>query len=309
MPPTACLINCARGGLIDEPALKAALEAGQLAGAALDVFSQEPPEDFSLIQLPNVVATPHLAASTAEAQEVVAVDVAEQVAAVLRGGLPRWPVNAPTLPQEMAAQIGRYVPVATALGRLQQTLAQGALKRVELRGDNLLPEQLHLLVHHLLAALFQGQTETPVNYINSLALARERGVAVSEGTQGLACAWGERLEAETQDAGGAHLTAAVMRDGDYARLVEVEGFRCDLEMSGRLMLLWNSHPGVPGFIGRLGCVLGDAGVSLQGIQVATGLVNGQGLLLAQLEQEVSAEVCAAVAELDGVARIEWVDFS
>ena len=80
-------------------------------------------------------------------------------------------------------------------------------------------------------------------------------------------------------------------------------------MSGRLMLLWNSQPGVPGFIGRLGCVLGDAGVSLQGIQVATGLVKGQGLLLAQLEQEISAEVCAAVAELAGVARIEWVDFS
>ena len=309
MKPSACLINCARGGLIEEAALRAALEAGHLAGAALDVFAEEPPEDLSLVQLPNLVATPHLAASTAEAQEVVAVDAAEQVAAVLRGELPRWPVNAPTLPQEIAAQVTRYVPVVATLGRLQRSLIRGGIKRVELRGDNLLPEQLHLLLHHLLAALFEGQTEEPVNYINAMALARERGVAVGEGSQGITCAWGQRLEVETEDAQGTHVTAAVVLEDNYARLVEVEGFRCDVEMNGRWMLLWNDQPGVPGFIGRLGSLLGDAGVSLQGIQVASGLVEGQGLLLAQVAHEVPSELREAVGELAGVARLEWVDFS
>jgi D-3-phosphoglycerate dehydrogenase len=295
--------------LVDEAALLAALRENRLAGAALDVFSQEPPEDFSLAQLPNVVATPHLAASTAEAQEVVAVEASEQVTAVLRGELPRWPVNAPTLPQEVAAQVVRYVPVVVALGRLQRVLASSAVRRVELRGDNLLPEQLHLLLHHLLAALLQGQTEEPVNYITALALARERGIAVSEGTQGTACAYGQRLEAEIHDTHGAHLAAAIMLGDNYVRLVEVEGFHCDVEMAGKLMLLWNSQPGVPGFIGRLGCLLGDANISLQGIEVASGQVNGQGLLLTQLEQQLDVALHRQVEELEGVARIEWVDFS
>lgn len=307
MQPTACLINCARGGLVDEAALQEALQSGRLAGAALDVFSQEPPEDFSLVRLPNVVATPHLAASTAEAQEVVAVDVAEQVVAVLRGELPRWPVNAPTLPVETAAAVARYVPVCRALGVLQRALLGSGLRRVELRGDNLSPEQLHLLLHHLLAALFEGQTDAPVNFINAMAVARERGLEVAGSAGGTACAYGQRLEVAATDSQGTHLCAAVVLE-DYVRLVEVEGFRCDVEMSGKVMLLWNSQPGVPGFIGRLGCLLGDAGVSLHGIQVASGLVEGQGLLLAQVEQDLSPDLWESVCQLEGVARTEWVDF-
>jgi D-3-phosphoglycerate dehydrogenase len=309
MKPTGCLINCARGGLVDEAALLAALTDGRIGGAAVDVYTKEPPDDFTLAQLPNVVATPHLAASTAEAQEIVALDAAEQVAAVLRGELPRWPVNAPSLPQEMAAEVGRYMPICTALGRLQRVLVGGGLKRVELRGDNLSPEQLHLLLHHLLAALFEGQTDAPVNYINAVALVRERGIEVSESAKGAACAYGQRLEAVTTDSTGTHLCAAVVLEDNYVRLVEVEGFRSDVELSGKLMLLWNNQPGVPGFIGRLGCMLGDAGVSIQGIQVASGLVHGHGLLLAQLEQGLDEDLRAAVRKLPGVARLEWVDFS
>ncbi len=309
MKPTACLINCARGGLIDEPALYAALTSGGLAGAALDVFCEEPPCDLALVQLPNVVATPHLAASTQEAQEVVAVEAAEQVVAVLRGEMPRWPVNAPTLPAELAAEVGRFLPAVQGLGRLQRALLTTGLRRVELRGSgDLTTEKLHLLLHHLLAALMEGQTEEPLNFINAAALARERGLELAETAGAGAAPYGHCVEClVTDDAGPRGATALLLDDGS-ARLLEISGFRCDLEMAGKVMLLWNSQPGQPGFIGRLGCLLGDAGVSLRGIQVASNLVEGQGLLLAQVEQDVTAELAAAVAELPGVARIEWVEF-
>jgi D-3-phosphoglycerate dehydrogenase len=309
MKPTACLINCARGGLIDEAALKAALEAGQLAGAALDVFSKEPPEDFALVQLPNVVATPHLAASTQEAQEVVAVDAAEQVAAVLRGEMPRWPVNAPMLPAEMAAEVGHFLPAVRSLGRLQRVLLGTGLCRVELRGSGTLTtEKLHVLLHHLLAALLEGQTEETLNFINAAALARERGLELAETAAGAAAPYGQCLEATVTDSSGPRSVEALVLDDGSARLTGVAGFRCDLEMAGKVLLLWNDTPGQPGFIGRLGCLLGDAQVSLRGIQVASNLMNNQGLLLAQVEQEVTTDLAAALAQLPGVARIEWVEF-
>jgi D-3-phosphoglycerate dehydrogenase len=309
MKPTAALINCARGGLIDEAALQAALESGKLAGAALDVFSKEPPEDFALVRLPNVVATPHLAASTEEAQEVVAVDVCEQVAAVLAGGMPRWPVNAPSLPPEVAAELGVFLPVIQGLGRLQRVLLGSGLRRVELRGSGAMTtEKLHVLTHHFLATLMEGQTEEALNYINAAELARERGLELGESVVGMVNAYGQRLETVVTDESGAHCAAALLLDDGTSRLVEVAGFRCDLELAGKVMLLWNSQPGTPGFIGRLGCLLGDANVSLRGIQVASNLVEGQGLLLAQVEDEVSPALAAKVAALPGVARVEWVEF-
>ncbi len=309
MKPTACLINCARGGLIDEADLKVALDSGQLAGAALDVFVKEPPEDFALVQLPSVVATPHLAASTQEAQEVVAVDVAEQVAAVLRGEMPRWPVNAPTLPAELAADVARFLPVVRGLGRLQQALLGSGLRRVELRGSgDLTTEKLHVLLHHLLASLMEGQTEETLNFINAAALARERGLELGESAGGSAAPYGQCLECIVTDNSGPRTAGALLLDDGSVRLVEVAGFRCDLEMAGKVLLLWNDQPGQPGFIGRLGCLLGDAEVSLRGIQVASNLVNGQGLLLAQVENDVSPALAADLAQLPGVARIEWVAF-
>lgn len=308
MKPTACLINCARGGLVDEAALKQALEEGRLAGAALDVFAQEPPADFSLAQLPNVVATPHLAASTQEAQEVVAIEAAEQVVAVLRGEMPRWPVNAPTLPPELAADLRRYLPLVENLGRLQRVLIGPGLRKVELRGGALTSEKLHVLLHHFLAALMEGHTEEPLNYINAAPLARERGLELSESLTSAACPYGDRLEALVTDGQGTHSVAAALLQDGSARLMEVEGFNCDLEMAGRVMLLWNDMPGQPGFIGRLGTLLGDAGISLRGIQVAANLVKGQGLLLAQVEQEVGPDLAAQVARLPGVARTVWVRF-
>jgi D-3-phosphoglycerate dehydrogenase len=309
MKPTACLINCARGGLIDEAALRAALESGRLAGAALDVFSKEPPEDFALAQLPNVVATPHLAASTQEAQEVVAVDAAEQVAAVLRGEMPRWPVNAPTLPAEMGADVARFLPAVRGLGGLQRVLLGTGLRRVELRGSgDLSTEKLHVLLHHLLATLLAGQTEETLNFINAAALARERGLELTETAAGACTLYGQCLEVIVTDTTGPRSAEALILPDGSARLTGVAGFRCDLEMAGKVLLLWNDLPGQPGFIGRLGCLLGDAGVSLRGIQVASNMVNNQGLLLAQVEQDVSPTLAAAVAQLPGVARIEWVEF-
>ena len=177
------IVNAARGELVDEAALVAALESGKVAGAAIDVFAEEPYAG-PLLTAPNVVVTPHLAASTGEAQDRAGVIVAEQVAAALRGELVTNAVNIPTVGADDLEVLGPYIPLAAKLGRLAAQLAGGDMRRVLVEAEGDLAEyDTRLLTVAALNGAFQGRTDQPVNYVNAPIVAADRGVEVVEETR------------------------------------------------------------------------------------------------------------------------------
>ncbi|HEV8597431.1 MAG TPA: phosphoglycerate dehydrogenase, partial [Candidatus Dormibacteraeota bacterium] len=181
MKPTARLINTARGGIVDEAALCEALQSGRLAAAAADVFENEPPEKSALLELPNFVATPHIAASTVEAQVSVAFDVAEEVAAVLAGDLPRFAVNAPALPPEELAYLRPFADLTERLATLHGQLFGGRVSTIELDFEGELAEHdVNLLVAAAIKGVVQPFTEERINAVNARLIAANRGIRLVE---------------------------------------------------------------------------------------------------------------------------------
>ncbi len=275
MKPTARVINCARGGVIDEAALLRALESGELAGAALDVFTQEPPPPGStaraLIDHPRVIATPHLGASTEEAQIHVALDVAEEIAEVLRGGSARAAVNAPLILPETLRQLQPWMGLVEKLGRLYTQLHPGPLRCAEL---SISGEIAHLDTRPLTAALIKGLlesvSEAHVNLINAPILSRDWGLVVTESRSGAHEQYANlvMLRVSTDGTEGPddsdHLLAATITWGEE-RVVRVDRYATDFEPAGHILFCRNVDR--PGMIGRVGTILGDAGVNIRRMDV------------------------------------------
>ncbi|OGO07357.1 MAG: phosphoglycerate dehydrogenase, partial [Chloroflexi bacterium RBG_13_60_13] len=175
--PAVRIINCARGGLIDEQALAQAIDEGRVAGAALDVFAQEPPKDNPLMKNPKVIVTPHLGASTAEAQTSVATDAAEQVLAVLNGQPARYAVNAPLIPRESLSFLSPFLKVATSLGRMVAQLAEGQMGAIDIRYEGeIAKHDLTVLKAAVIGGLLEGMSEERINVVNANMIAQKRGL-------------------------------------------------------------------------------------------------------------------------------------
>ncbi len=309
MKQTAVLVNCARGALIEEKALIKALREGWIAGAALDVFSDDKHPPRELLEMENVVATPHLGASTEEAQAQVAVDVAEQVVAVLQGRPARSPVNAPALPPEALTAVAPYLNLAQSLGRLAGALATRAPQRIVVSGSaDLTDEHLNLLGRYALAEYITTATGQPANYVNATVIAAEQGVEMAigrgEGPRGYEQWIIVSIEGPDERI---RLDGALVGRG-IPRLVRLGEFTVDLVPQGRTLVIWHGQPGKPGFIGRIGTLLGNRGISITGIEVSLEAVDGVGLMLVQVAQELDAQVLEEIQQLPGVLRTEVVQF-
>jgi len=309
MKPQAIIINCARGGIISETALLDALSSGQLAGAALDVFAEGSNPNPDLVALENVVVTPHLGASTSEAQVSVAVDAARQVVAVLSGRPPRWPVNMPTLSEEVAVAVRQYLSLVDSLARLQRVLVSRSVASITVAGSGeLTADSLQLLSRHFVAGLLGPTVEESVNYINAFDVAGQRGIEVTQSKMGDGRAYMNLLETTVQADGGKSVVAGTLSEDGQARIVSVAGFETDLVPAGVVLFIWNDQPGVPGFVGRLGTLLGEAGVSISGLEVARGQIAGEGLMVCQIDQRLVPALLEQVRDLPGCTRIELVEF-
>jgi len=309
MKPEAIIVNCARGGIISEAALLDALSSGRLAGAALDVFEDDSRPNPALVALDNVVVTPHLGASTNEAQVSVAVDAARQVVDVLSGRPPRWPVNMPTLSEETAIAAERYLPLVDSLARLQRVLVTQSVAAIAVAGSgDLTAESLQLLSRHFVAGLLGPTVEEPVNYVNALEVASQRGIEVAQSKMGDGGAYVNLLETTVQADGEQSVVTGVLSEDGQARIVSVAGFETDLVPAGIVLFIWNDQPGVPGFVGRLGTLLGEAKVSIGGLEVARGQVAGEGLMACQIDQRLTPTLLAQIRDLPGCTRIELVEF-
>jgi D-3-phosphoglycerate dehydrogenase len=285
----ARLVNAARGELVDEAALLEALRSGKLAGAALDVFAQEP-YSGTLLELDNVVVTPHLAASTEEAQDRAGVIVAEQVAAALEGQLVTNAVNIPAIGVEDLEVLGPYVPLAAKLGRLAMELAEGSAERLALSYYGGLAEyDTRLLTVAALNGAFQGRVDQPVNYVNAPLIAAERGIDVTEESR-RACRDFTSLVRVGVRRNGTELRVAGTTIGGEHRhwLVSALGFELELELAP--LMVFFRYDDVPGVIGRVGTLFGDAGVNIANMTVSRTRRGGKALMALSIDSPAPAEL-------------------
>ena len=271
------IVNAARGELVDEAALLEALQSGKVAAAALDVFSSEP-YSGPLLELENVVATPHLAASTEEAQDRAGLIVAEQVVAALEGGLVTNAVNIPTLRAEDIEALAPYVPLAAKLGRLAMELAQGRAERIELTYYGALSQyDTRLLSVAALNGAFQGRTDQPVNYVNAPLVAAERGIEVVEQKRTASRDFTNLIRVSVRS-DGEELRVAGTTIGreDRQWLVSALGFELEMELAPLLVVF--KYDDVPGVIGRVGTMFAEAGVNIANMTVSRTRQGGKALM-------------------------------
>jgi len=289
------IVNAARGELVDEDALLAALRSGKVAGAALDVFSSEP-YSGPLLDLDNVVVTPHLAASTGEAQDRAGVIVAEQVVAALEGGLVTNAVNTPVVGAEEAEALRPYVPLASKLGRIAMELADGAVEEIVITAHGALADHdTRVLGVAALDGAFQGRADRPVNFVNAPSIAAERGVEVREERSRTARDYTSLLSVEVRAAGSSwRVAGTTFGSDDRPWLVNILGFEIELELAPLFVLC--RYDDVPGVIGRVGTLFGEAGINIAGMTVSRGTRGGKALMALTVDSPPSP---ALVEQLRG----------
>ena len=278
----ARIVNAARGELLDEAALVEALHSGKVAAAALDVFDAEP-YTGPLLEIDNVVVTPHLAASTEEAQDRAGVIVAEQVAAALEGALVTNAVNIPSIGAEDLEILGPFIPLAASLGRLAMELAGGRADRVELAYYGALAAyDTRLLTVAALNGAFQGRADQPVNYVNAPVIAAERGVEVVEERRRASRDFTNLVRVSLRSNGDELRVAGTTIGREHRRwLVSALGFELEMELA-ELMAIFR-YDDVPGVIGRIGTLIGEAGVNIANMAVSRTNQGGKALMAVSLD--------------------------
>jgi len=301
MKPTARLINTARGGIVDEAALHAALESGRLAGAAADVFEKEPPGENRLFTLPNFIATPHIGASTAEAQVSVAFDVAEEVAAVLAGDLPRFAVNAPALPPEELAFLRPFAGLTERLAALHAQLFGGRVSAIELDFEGELAEHdVNLLVASAIKGVLQPFTEERINAVNARLIAGNRGIKLVERRSRSHGSYASLVTVRMQG----HEIAGTVLMGE-PRAARIDSFRVDLVPDGRFLV--SRHDDRPGVVGRVGTILGEHDVNIASMQVARDAPRGNAMMILAVDDRVAPDVLTRLREVGGMSDLRYVE--
>jgi D-3-phosphoglycerate dehydrogenase / 2-oxoglutarate reductase len=289
------IVNAARGELVDEEALADALHSGKVAGAALDVFTTEP-YSGPLLELDNVIVTPHLAASTEEAQDRAGVIVAEQVAAALEGGVVTHAVNIPAIRADDLEVLGPFLPLAGELGRLAMELAAGRPEQISLAYYGTLSEHdTRLLTAGALNGAFQGRTEQPVNYVNAPVLAAEMGIEVLEERRRASRDFTSLLRV-TVRAGSEEVRVAGTTIGREHRrwLVSALGFELEMELAP--LMAFFRYDDVPGVIGRVGTLFGEAGVNIANMTVSRTRRGGKALMALSLDTPAPPELVERLRE-------------
>jgi D-3-phosphoglycerate dehydrogenase len=283
------IVNAARGGLIDEAALVEALRSGKVAAAALDVFSKEP-YSGPLLELDNVVVTPHLAASTDEAQDRAGLIIAEQVAAALDGGLVSNAVNIPVVDPADLEVLGPYIPLAAKLGRLAMELAGGQVDELVLSYEGGLSAfDTRLLTVAALNGAFAGRVDQPVNYVNAPMIAAERGVEVREEQRRKSRDFNNLVSVDARREGESFAVAGTTIGSENRHwLVSALGFEIEMELAPLLMLA--RYDDVPGVIGRVGTLFGEARVNIANMTVSRTRQGGKAVMALSIDTVPSREL-------------------
>jgi D-3-phosphoglycerate dehydrogenase / 2-oxoglutarate reductase len=299
------IINCARGGLVNEADLKAAIESGHVAGAAFDVFEEEPAKTNILFGMPQVICTPHLGASTTEAQENVAVQVAEQMADYLTTGAVTNALNIPSMSAEDAAKLKPYLQLVDQLGSFAGQLTETGLKQVKIdyegKAGALNTKPLTAVaIKGLLAPMTEG-----VNMVNAPVIAKERNIEVSSTSHDRAGDYNTlvRITVVTEKR---TRTVTGTLFADHPRIVEVNGIKLEAGLGKRMLYINNDDK--PGFIGSLGTVLGKAGINIAYFHLGRNEAGSEAIALVEVDQPVSPEVLADISKLPSVKQVKMLNF-
>ena len=289
------IINCARGGLVVEQDLKDALEAGQVAGAAMDVFVEEPAKENILFGMDQVVVTPHLGASTTEAQEKVAVQIAEQMSDYLLNGAVTNAINMPSVSSEEAPRLKPYMSIVRQFGSLLGQLADGAIVSVAIEYEGTVTTlNTKPLTALALEGLLSRQLEN-VNMINAPMIAEERNIGVSEVTRSASSDYQTMVRLRVGLEGRELSIAGTLYSDQHPRVVELNGIAVEAELGANMLYVTNEDK--PGFIGRLGTTLGDAGVNIATFNLGRSTRGGEALALIELDEPIPDNVLDAVRAL------------
>ena len=307
MKKGARIINCARGELVDEAALVAALKSGQIAGAALDVLTVEPPKDSPFFALDNVILTPHIAGSTGEAQEAVGVQIAMQVREYLKLGVVQNAVNLPSLSHEEYVKLAPYIDLAGKLGAFLAQAGKSGIEAIDLvYGGALAEAKTELLRNAAIAGLLEGSEN--INRINAAAVAQERGIRLHEEKDGSARGGAATVLSIVLHtaAGISRATATVLRD-EQPRLLEFDGIDIEAPLEGNLLVCRNLD--VPGVIGRIGTILGEHGVNIANFALGrerAGTKPVKALAVVQVDAPVSDTVLEALGTIEALLEAKLV---
>jgi D-3-phosphoglycerate dehydrogenase len=301
------IINCARGGLIDEAALKDCLDSGQVAGAALDVFETEPPAaDHPLFGTPNFICTPHLGASTTEAQVNVALQVAEQMADYLVNGGVTNALNVPSLSAEEAPKLKPYMALAEKLGSLVGQLSHGNLTKISIEREGAAADlNGKPITAAVLAGLMRRYSDT-VNMVNAPFLAKERGLEVSAIRHEREGAFNTLVRVTVETAAGPRSVAGTLFGTEAPRLVEIFGIGIEAELAGHMLYIVNDDK--PGFIGRIGTLLGNHGINIGTFNLGRREAGGEAVLLLSLDEALTPAVVAEAEKVEGVKLVKALAF-
>lgn len=307
MKKGARIINCARGGIIDEKALETALALGQVAGAALDVYEKEPPApDSALVKMTNVVATPHLGASTEEAQVAVSIDIAESIKdALLNKGI-RNAVNVPSVDSEMMKNLQPYLNLAEKIGLLQNQLAEGHIHKIKVKyiGD-VTEYDITPITMALAKGILSPILQETVNYMNALLIAKNRGIEVAESktTEIIDFANAIAVTVETQK--GSNLIMGSLFTKTDPRIIRINNFYVDLVPSGHMVYISNND--LPGVVGEIGTILGKSNINIAGMTFGRINPGGDAITVLNIDNAPSEDVMDKLRRAKNVNEVKTIE--
>jgi D-3-phosphoglycerate dehydrogenase len=302
MKPGVRLVNCARGELVDEAAVEAALRSGHIAAAALDVFCEEPTRNSTLLSAPNLLATPHLGASTKEGQEAVGIQIARQVRDYLQQGIAQNAVNLPSLSDVEYRQIKPYMSLAGKLGRFAAQLFASNLAEIDVRFDGEIGAwKTQLIRSAAVAAILQSDSDEPTNIINAQSAAEERGVVVRE-TRAEPNARVNVIHLKLTGPTGAIECSGTIVHGSSPRLIHLNGIDIESHLEGNYVVVANLDS--PGVVGSIGTLLGKHNINIA--RLSLGREGRQALAIVQVDESVSPEVLSALRSVSSVQKVSSV---
>lgn len=300
------IINCARGGIIDEDALYDALIEGKVAGAALDVFEEEPALDHKILDLPQVIATPHLGASTIEAQESVAVDVSHDVVRILSGGLAQNPVNIPSVPRDVLRKIEPYFYLSEKLGLFLAHLGDEVVEEMHISyAGDLTALEIAPLTQNTVKGFLSRHLGSHVNNVNAAYLAERKGITIHEKKTRAARGFTNLITVEIVTKESTYRVAGTLLNGLGARIVKVNDYSMDVVPEGHLVFV--HHTDQPGAIGRVGTLLAKNDVNIATMQVGRQKIGGKAIMMLTIDRPLTKDELDQIRQMDGFDRVTVVD--